>query len=289
VDRISKGVTDAVPRQRVAPDGSQTCDAPPPSWNGRAAAEVADLRRRNAELEAQLEKIVEANRGLRQALAEAAHELAEPLVIVESAALQCKAAIGRPNGAAAVKGRLDAIGSVAARGRLLVESLLHDARSVEQPPRLERFDVKHTVADAVELVRDSAAARRLRISVDTMPTVVCNPELLSIVMRNLLVNAVKYSSGQAREIRVTADRERRAWRLSVVSPGQAVASEDVDRILHRFTRAEPGRTRGMGLGLAICVRIMERLGGTFGVAPMPGVGNRFFLVIPDVPALAYGG
>jgi signal transduction histidine kinase len=269
-------------RPSGAIDGSQACDAPSQGWNGSAAAGIAHLRSRNAELESQLSGLVEANRGLRRFVTEAAHELMEPLVLVESAALQCKADVGLPDATDDLKMRLDVIGSVAAQGRLLVDSLLHDARSAERSPQLKRLDLQHTVADALGLVDEGAAARRLRIRVGSMPTLVSNPELLSIVVRNLLVNAVKYSSVHAGDITITAERDRSAWKLSVFSPGRAVPPDDVDRILRRFERADSRRARGVGLGLAICVRIVERLGGTLGVAPEPGVGNRFFVLLPDL-------
>ena len=269
-------------RPSGATDGSQACDAPSEGSNGRSAAEIAHLRGRNAELESQLSGLVEANRGLRRFVTEAAHELMEPLILVESAALQCKVDVGRADTADDLKGRLDVIGSVAARGRLLVDSLLHDAQSAERSPRLKRLDLQHTVADALGLVGQDAAARRLRIRVGTMPTLVSNPELLSIVFRNLLVNAVKYSSAHAGDITITAERDKSAWKLSVFSPGHAIPANDVDRILRRFERADAWRARGVGLGLTICARIVERLGGRLGVAPEPGVGNRFFVLLPDL-------
>jgi signal transduction histidine kinase len=243
---------------------------------GRAARELDRLRQRNAELEAQVRELAAVNRGLRSFVADAAHELVEPLVIVESVALELKQGLG-----GTARNRLETVGAVSARSRLLVESLLHEARAGQCPPELKWVDVASIVRDALALVAMGPRGRPLRFSVGPLPTLVSNPEMLSIVMRNLLVNAVRYSSDGPAEIAVTSERLAEGWRLSVISPGPAIAPDDAERLLRRFERGpRAGRSSGTGLGLAICQRIMERLGGTLGVAAEPLAGNRFFVFVP---------
>jgi len=246
-----------------------------------ALTELGRLRRRNAELESRLTELTEESRNLRRFVAEAAHELMEPLVTVESAVLQLEADLGPWARAGSSARALGVITSVAARGRLLVEALLQDARSAEHEPRLRPVALSETVAEAVELITRGSAHSR-RISVGPLPTVVTNPELMSIVMRNLVVNAVKYGARDAGEIRVTARRERRHWSVSVLSPGGVLSEEAIQRILRPFERGDAQRARGTGLGLSICARLLERLGGRLDVVPEGKRGNRFVVLLPDI-------
>lgn len=242
----------------------------------QAAVEAERLKRRNAELEAQMLVLAEANRALASYVADAAHELVEPLVIVEGVAVELMRELtGYP------RSRLDTVAMVAARSRLLVESLLYDARLEQRAPELRTVDLAAIVDNAVKLVKVGPRGGDVRISSGPMPTLVSNPELLSIVIRNLLGNAVKHGSSRVPEVSVTADRQPEGWRISVISRGTPISPRDGALLLRRFERGAPAeRTPGVGLGLAICQRIVERLGGTIGIAPVFPAGNRFFVVLP---------
>jgi signal transduction histidine kinase len=242
----------------------------------QAVVEAERLKRRNAELEAQMLALAEANSALRSYVADAAHELVEPLVIVEGVAVELMREL-----TGYARSQLDTVAMVAARSRLLVESLLYDARLEQRAPEVRTVDLAAIVDDAVKLVTVGPQGGDVRISIGPMPTLVSNPELLSIVIRNLLGNAVKHGSGTVAEVSVTADPQPEGWRLSVISRGTPISPRDGALLLRRFERGAPAdRTAGVGLGLAICQRIVERLGGTIGIAPVLPAGNRFFVVLP---------
>jgi signal transduction histidine kinase len=237
-----------------------------------------DLKAQVADLEAQVVQLTEANRALTCFAADAAHELIEPLVILESSALMLSEELV-PSLDPILRSRLDTLGTVAARGRLLVESLLQEARSAHRPVRLTSVDIRAVVDHALTLVTANANGLAPRITVGPMPTITTSPELMSVVMRNLVVNAVKHAIPADSQIAITADRGAAGWRLSVVSQGPPITAEEEQRILRRFERG--AESRGAGLGLAICARIVERLGGTLGVVPDPVGGNLFFVNLPD--------
>jgi signal transduction histidine kinase len=247
------------------------------------AAHSARFKRRNVELEAHLAALTEANHRLERFVGEAAHEMTEPLVIAESCALMLKDELGEDVDPF-LRARLDSLVSVAVRGRLLVESLLQDARSADRAPELANVDVGDLVDEVLLLVAESVSDRGQSVSVGTLPTLVTNPELLSIVLGNLVVNAVKHGAPRS-EVRIDAERGHECWRISVVSPGRPITPSDAGRILHRFERGTTGSrsNRGAGMGLAICVRLAERLGGMIGVVPGPEAGNEFFISLPDRP------
>jgi signal transduction histidine kinase len=241
------------------------------------------LKRRNDDLEAQLAALTEAHRTLERFVAEAAHEMTEPLVIAQSCALMLQEALG-DEVEPFLRARLASLANAAVRGRLLVDSLLQDARSAENAPESASIDVRDVVDEVLLLVADSASQRGQRVSVGTMPTLVTNRDLLSIIIGNLVVNAVKHSAPSS-EVRIDAERGREGWLISVVSAGQPIIPSETGRILRPFERGTTGKggNRGAGLGLTICVRLAERLGGSIGVVPEQGAGNRFFISLPDRP------
>ncbi len=95
------------------------------------------------------------------------------------------------------------------------------------------------------------------------PPVAGDPDYLDHVMRNLIQNAAKYSPhGSVIEVVVAGDAS--GGTVTVLDRGPGVPPEDIDRIFERFFRSS--RTArlapGAGLGLAVCRRLIEGMGGT---------------------------
>jgi light-regulated signal transduction histidine kinase (bacteriophytochrome) len=232
----------------------------------RLSARVADLEREKASAEA--------------FAALAAHELVEPLVMTEAYASMVSDRLDGEQHADSLRD-LDAISRSAARVRLLVETLLHDARASDRQLRLEDVDLNVVVRECVELLGPHIDARGARIEIGELPVVRGEEVLLTGVFSNLLVNALKYGSRTESTIKVSATSENGDWRLIVDSEGPTIAAEDRERIFEPFHRgAGERRSRGAGLGLAIIRRIVERHGGRVGVTSANGSGNRFFFTLP---------
>ena len=210
----------------------------------------------------------------------AAHELVTPLVIAESYASM----VGeRLEGPAHDRSRSDlaALGRSVSRARLLVESLLHDARASKGPLRMRPVDLDVVVRGIVADLQAEIDERQARVEIATLPEVIGDEALLTSVFSNLIVNALKYSSRHDGSITITAAREPHEWRFVVQSGGPPIALEDQDRIFEAYNRGRgERRERGLGLGLAISRRIVERHGGTIGVTAAGGTGNQFFFTIP---------
>jgi two-component system, sensor histidine kinase len=109
------------------------------------------------------------------------------------------------------------------------------------------------------------------------------------VIQNLLSNAVKFTdSGEVRYTvhsqRVTEDRVR--FRFSVKDSGPGISDEDLGRLFQPFTQLDGSSTRrfgGTGLGLTICRRLANIMGGEIEVSSVLGEGSTFaFVVEADV-------
>lgn len=89
--------------------------------------------------------------------------------------------------------------------------------------------------------------------------------------------------GEPREGACPPGRRRSAWLLSVSDDGIGIGPRQQERIFQIFQRLHPRQDYdGTGIGLAICRRIAERLGGAITVDSVPGEGSTFTVSIPDV-------
>jgi len=146
----------------------------------------------------------------------------------------------------------------------IVEGALHAAESVARTKGLQlRRELAPTVPDC--LFGDGGRVRQ--------------------ILMNFLSNAVKFS--EAGEIAVCAfvaadEDERILLRIEVADRGIGVAIEDRKRLFEIFTQADDSSTRryeGAGLGLAICRRVAEGMGGAVGIDSREGGGSTFWATV----------
>src|SRR5205085_6736089 len=112
-----------------------------------------------------------------------------------------------------------------------------------------------------------------------------DPDKVRQILVNLAGNAVKFTERGAVRVTVRRDGDD-ALRFDVADTGPGIAAEDLGRLFQAFTQLHTGLTRrygGTGLGLYICRRLAELLGGRVEVRSTVGEGSVFSLVIPTVP------
>jgi len=168
----------------------------------------------------------------------------------------------------------------AERLRRLVDELL-DVVRIEQEAGALRLDTIEPLA----LLRGVAAMHRgvareknvqLEVGPGDAPTVTADRERLSIVLANLVSNAIRHTPGGGRvTLDATADDE--AVRFTVSDTGEGIVATDLPRIFEKSVR---GSSNGHGLGLAIAREIVNEHGGEIEVRSAAGVGSVFCVVLP---------
>jgi signal transduction histidine kinase/CheY-like chemotaxis protein len=107
---------------------------------------------------------------------------------------------------------------------------------------------------------------------------------VSQILRNFISNALKFT--ERGEVRVAArGLPTGEMAFSVSDTGIGIAREDYERIFQEFTQIDSPlqrRVRGTGLGLPLCRKLAELLGGRVAVDSTPGLGSTFTAVIPMV-------
>lgn len=115
-----------------------------------------------------------------------------------------------------------------------------------------------------------------------IPRLYTDDKKLAQILRNFISNALKFSS--VGEIRVSARMEGSdAVRFAVSDCGIGIPAELHAALFEDFSQIDSPlqkRHRGTGLGLALCKRFAELLGGRVGLESEPGKGSVFFVVLP---------
>jgi len=101
------------------------------------------------------------------------------------------------------------------------------------------------------------------------------------VFQNLVGNAIKYRSKKRPEVHVSAGtKDTREWVFSVKDNGIGIDPQCAEKIFGMFNRLNGRKYPGSGIGLAICWKVVERLGGRIWVESKPGRGADFKFTIP---------
>jgi signal transduction histidine kinase len=167
-------------------------------------------------------------------------------------------------------------------GRFLDLSALETGTIRTEPGE---FSMARLAGDVAARYADAAARKNLRIVVDAEPDggrVFADPKFVAAVIDNLLSNALKFSpSGKTVWLRVEDGPSE--VRLSVQDEGPGLTEEDRKRLFGRFARlsAQPtGGESSIGLGLSIAKQMVEACGGLIQVESRPGAGATFIVVLP---------
>lgn len=157
-------------------------------------------------------------------------------------------------------------------------------QSEDSMDRAELVDTNQLINRAIEEVRTISTGLGIEIirgePIDE-PILGDRGQLLT-ALRNLLTNAISYSSAGTR-VSVTVREVEGIVEISVKDAGIGIPSNELDRIFERFYRVDPARSRGTGgtgLGLAIVKHVCQNHGGECTVWSEVGTGSTFTLRIP---------
>jgi signal transduction histidine kinase len=145
------------------------------------------------------------------------------------------------------------------------------------------------LADVAERMRLLFEERRSRIAVDVAPGCRArfDPVRIEQVLTNLLDNALKYAAPEvsveisARPVEVEG---RPMVEVAVADDGPGIPPEERERVFQAYARGQKPCANGLGLGLALCKRIVEGHGGRISLSERPGGGCRFAFTLPRAEA-----
>ena len=164
---------------------------------------------------------------------------------------------------------------------LLILTRLTSGASLEfEPVRIERL-----AASLIDGYKRRYPALTIAVSAAShLPISSVNPSLIELVMDNLISNAVKYSSGPV-EIACSLPGSGQIA-VDVLDRGIGLGESEANAVFEAFYRSKTARDTapGMGLGLAVCKKVVEAHGGTITAHARPGGGARFRFTVPALTA-----
>jgi signal transduction histidine kinase len=205
-----------------------------------------------------------------------AHDLNEPIAGIELLVglLERRADAPPPPGV------LQQLRASTERARDLIEGVLVYAQAGELST--ERVALGQLMAEVAQDLEPSLAQAGGTVEIGDLPEVEADRRQLRRVLQNLLGNAVKFRSDAPLLVEASARRDSQEWVVTVRDNGRGVDPDKATQIFGMFARAD-SETDGVGIGLAVCRRIVEAHGGRLWVEPAPGGGSSFSFTLPDSP------
>ena len=213
-----------------------------------------------------------------------AHDLKGPLAtingfvrILES---DCSTALSQ-------KGRhcLERIRESAGRMTGIIESVMELAGKERQETWRRKSDLndimREVLGDLSEMVERCGA--RVEVA-GALPVVRGDPVRLYQVFTNLVTNALKYMGGQpSPEVVISCARCADEVEIDIADNGAGIPAESAGEVFEMFKRVGETGVEGLGVGLALVKRIVERCGGRIAVDSAVGKGSTFSVFFPTGP------
>ncbi|MDQ4006390.1 MAG: ATP-binding protein, partial [Actinomycetota bacterium] len=239
------------------------------------------------ELEGSLEELTLSSQMKDDFVATVSHELRTPLTAIQGSVktlLQAEVAYDEET----QQMLLEAVDRQSERLRRLIEDLLVAARIESRG--LHAIVSPVSLGSVMRQVVEGLGARidthDIRLVTEDEPGLIRTDEQrIEQIVSNLMDNALKYSPAGS-TVTVTVRRARNGAEIAVADEGPGVPEELRDKIFERFYQADQTSTRavgGTGLGLWICQRLTEVIGGTLSVSSPDRGGSTFTLWVPGRP------
>ncbi|MFQ5829465.1 MAG: PAS domain S-box protein [Candidatus Methylomirabilia bacterium] len=244
--------------------------------------DITEQKRVHEEVQGQREALFQREKlaAMGELLAGVAHELNNPLSVVQGQA----ALLGQAVGEGPLAARAEKIASAADRCARIVKNFLALAR--QHPPERQGMGLNQVVQEAVELLAYQFRVDDVEVTLDLvtdLPVLWADPNQLAQVLVNLLTNAYQamHHASPPHRLRITtrSDPARARVHLEVADTGPGIPPGIRSRIFEPFfTTKPPGE--GTGLGLSVCQAIVREHGGAIRVESQPGHGATFRIELP---------
>jgi two-component system, chemotaxis family, CheB/CheR fusion protein len=133
-----------------------------------------------------------------------------------------------------------------------------------------------TLANIQSVIAQSSAV----VTSASLPTVLAERVMLMQVFQNLIANSIKYKGDRTPRIQIAAEKNGEGWLFSVSDNGIGIDPQDAERIFGMFKRLHGPDIPGVGIGLALCKKVIERHGGRIWVESQARHGATFKFTIP---------
>lgn len=250
-------------------------------------SDITDRKRAEQQLVRTATELARSNADLQQFAYAASHDLQEPLRVIRGFLNLLDERFPQAVDAKA-KEWMTHVREAAGRMSRLIADLLAFTRVDRQAAQFEPVSLRDAADEATANLRAAMAESNAQVTIGQMPTVRADRAQMTLLLQNLIGNAIKFRQPSVRPVvEVGARREAGDWVVSVRDNGIGIDPQHFERIFVIFQRLHTrGDHPGTGIGLALCKRIVERHGGRLWVQSQPGEGSTFAFTMPDLAPVA---
>lgn len=244
--------------------------------------DVTEHKTTEEKLKQLAEKLSVSNKELEQFAYVASHDLQEPLRMVAS---YIQLLQRRYHGQ--ISDEANEFIGYAVNGVVRMKSLINDlliySRVNTQEFPAEQTDCNKIVEEVKTNLKTAIEESHAEIIYNNLPTINSSPMQLTQLLQNLVSNAIKFRRDVPPKVEITAKRAGDEWLFSVSDNGIGIEQEFSERVFIIFQRLHNyNEYPGTGIGLAICKKIVEKLGGHIWVESEAGKGSVFNFTIPII-------
>jgi PAS domain S-box-containing protein len=275
---------------------SKAIEASEARYRSLAAQLEQHVAERTQELLQANQDLTRSNANLQQFAYVASHDLQEPLRKIQAFSTLLSQ---QGEGQLTETGQdyISRINSASSRMSSLIRDLLNYSRVATRQETFTLISLAQIVAEVLDNLSLAIEGRGAQIQVDELPQVAGDASQVSQLMENLISNALKFTPpDQIPQVHIQYWKRRSADLPADIRPGKAAAyyhqisvvdggvgfdKKYLDRIFQVFQRLH-GKHEfpGTGVGLAICLRVVENHGGAITANSQPGQGATFCVYLP---------
>ncbi|MCX8182691.1 MAG: ATP-binding protein [Candidatus Methanomethyliaceae archaeon] len=205
------------------------------------------------------------------------HDLRNPLQVIRYSTYLAKGVLGRGADCAANSPLIEYLNRID-NAVIYMDKIVSDLQDFSRPFNINKSDVP-----LISILQDAIAQidipKKIRVNIEADPsTVSIDTGLICRILVNLILNAVQ-AMPNGGNLTLSANYDGKTVTFLVSDTGFGI-SEDIKKKLFRpFFTTKP---KGVGLGLVVVKRIIERLGGSIEVESEVNIGTKFIIKIPAV-------
>lgn len=167
------------------------------------------------------------------------------------------------------------------RMEMLIKSLLDYARVGKSNRPLIITDFNIAVEQSLLNLKNLIDENKAQINYENLPVLKSDPIQITQLFQNLISNSIKYSIDKAPVINITAHQSDNDWIFSVKDNGIGIEKKYFDKIFQLFKRLHTeNEYSGVGIGLAVCKKIIENYGGKIWLESEINQGTTFYFNFP---------
>jgi PAS domain S-box-containing protein len=248
---------------------------------GKITRDITERRQAEEALMKTMTELKRSNEELGQFAYVASHDLQEPLRMVASYTQLL---------AQRYKGQLDSdadefIGYAVDgcdRMQRLIQDLLSYSRAGTNIGALREISGEKALEESLSNLQVTIKESGAVVTHDSLPAIMTDDAQLVLLFQNLIGNAIKYHGTESPRVHVSATNNAgHEWIFSVRDNGLGIEPQYFKRIFILFQRLHGQKEfEGTGIGLAMCKKIVDRLGGRIWVESQPHLGSTFFFALP---------